>query len=460
MNCTKTAPRRGSIPFTIRKGWRIPSGPLFFSLLALLTACSDEVPTASGPGVIPLDAATFQVDLPFEAFASGARIDGGYGVPASLIQAYMVRSAEGDEVAHPLARWTGFSPAVSVMIEGETSARSDTAWTVVGGELFLRVDSARVVGEAPFTIEAHRILEPFDAGSATWLNAVDTLGGVVPWSSPGGGALVSLGMAEWFPEQGDSVRIAIDSTLALQLSSADTGVPPAIRFSVGEAGAYLRAFDTDLALLVRPSLDPDSVYRLPAFGPGLTFIQSAQPELDPGAYLVAGGAPAFRSSFSIDLPEAVQASGPICAPALTCQFELTPDRILYAGLQLTPVENPSFLLNPADTMTLDLRPVLSPALLPRAPLGVPIQPQARRVPPSAFGPPELSTPVELAVTRYVRDLLQDRRSETPQGLTTTVSLLVPIEPSGLGVATFAGPDTPQRPRLRLILTRSEGVSLR
>jgi hypothetical protein len=428
--------------------------------MAWVAGCSDEVPTATGPGIIPLDAATFQVDLPFEAFASGLRIDGGYGAPESLLQAFLVRGREEGEVAYPLARWTGFSPFVNVLVEGETTARADTIWTVVGGEIVLRVDSARVAGEPPFTISAHRILESYDPGSAGWLHAVDTLGGVVPWSAPGGGAVLPLGSAEWFPDLGDSIRIPIDSASAAALLASGSEVVPAVRFGVAESGAYLRAFQANLALHVRPSLDPDSIYRLPAFGGGMTFIHSGAFAPAAEEFLVAGGAPAFRSTFVLQLPESVQASGAVCAPAASCQFELTPDRILYAGLRLTPVANPSSLLAPADTVSLDLRPVLAPSLLPRAPLGVPIQPIARRVPPSAFGPPGLGEAVELSVTRFVRDLLADRRAETPAGLTTTVSLLTVSEPSGLGVATFAGPDSPQRPRLRLILTRSEGVSLR
>jgi len=432
---------------------------LALSVVALVTACSDEIPTALGPGIIPVDATTFQVDLPFEAFASGARLDGGYGVPANLIQAFLAKSEDGQGSSHPLARWAGFSPIVSVTVGEETTPRSDSLWTVVGGELVLRVDSLRVGGTAPFTIEAHRVTEAYDPSSVSWTHAVDTLGGRISWSAAGGGGLISLGSVTWDPALGDSIRIPLDSAVAQSLSELGDAMFPAVRFSVREAGAYLRAFEAILSLQVRPSLDPDSVYRLPAFGAGMTFIHSGS--LDPASsqVLVAGGAPAYRSSFRVDLPETVQVSGPVCAPALTCQFELTPERIVYAGLRLTPVQNPSAILQPADTMNLDLRPVLAPDLLPRAPLGVSIQPLPRRIAPSAFGPAGLAAPVEISLTRFVRDLLEDRRSESPQGLPRVVSLTTASEPSGLGVAAFAGPDTPQRPRLRLILTRSEGVSL-
>ena len=432
---------------------------LSLAAMTLLAACSDEIPTALGPGIIPVDAATFQVDLPFEDFASGARVDGGYGVPANLIQAFLVRSQDGDGASHPLARWAGFPPAVTVTVGGETTPRSDTIWTVVSGELLLRVDSARVGGTGPFTIEAHRLTELYDPGSVSWTHAVDTLGGRVSWSSAGGGALLPIGTVSWDPALGDSIRIPLDSAAALSFAQIGNGMFPAVRFSVQEPGAYLRAFEATITLQVRPSLDPDSIYRLQAVGGGMTFIHSGLLDASTTEVLLAGGAPAYRSSFRLDLPQTVQASGPICAPASTCQFELTPERILYAGLRLTPVENPSGILQPADTMNLDIRPVLAPNLLPRAPLGMSIPPFPRRVSPGAFGPPQLSDPVEFSVTRFVRDLLEDRRAETPQGLTSVVSLISASEPSGLGVASFAGPDSPQRPRLRLILTRSEGVSL-
>jgi hypothetical protein len=424
--------------------------------LALLgTGCTDGIPTASDPGLIPVDAETFIVELAFGEFASDFRVDGGYGLPGSLTAAILARSADGAEESTPLVQWGALPAAVSVPQGEGTASVMDSTWTVLGGELVVRVDSARFSGGLAFDLEVQQVLEPFDVQTASWTMAVDTLGERRAWSVPGGGATLPLGAERWLPLEGDSVVFSLDSLAAARLG--DRSAPNrAIRLRSQTDSTYLRVFDAFLRLEVRPSSRPDTTVFVQPLGTSRTFIHSADP--DQGANVMAvGGAPAFRSTFRLTLPQQVTATGTVCGGPPTCQIELTAERIVFAGLALTTVPTSTALLQPADTLTLDLRPVLAPQLLPRAPLGLPIQTQLARVPPSAFGS-DAGRTVELSVTRFLRDLVRGPQ-EGGDPVPSTLSLLAGAEPSGLGIATFGGPGSPFAPRLRLILTRSEGVSL-
>ncbi|TVP47287.1 MAG: hypothetical protein EA350_05420 [Gemmatimonadales bacterium] len=420
-----------------------------------MAGCADGIPTASDPGLIPIDAETFVVELPFEAFASGFRVDGGYGSAVDLVAAALARSDEGGDESRPLIRWGALPAAVMVPQADGSASVQDSTWTVVGGELILRVDSARFTGGERFEIEARRVVEAFDVRTAGWTMAVDTLGDRRSWSAPGGGALELLGSVPWTPGDGDSLVVALDSAMATRLGNRDAS-SRGVLIRTTTDGAFLRLFDARLRLQVRPSSRPDTVVVVQPSGVEISFIHSGDPVLEPGA-MAAGGAPAFRTSFRMDLPEQVPATGPVCGAEASCLIDLTADRLVFAGLVLTTAPSTSSLYQPADTISLELRPVLAPDLLPRAPLGVPVQTQPRRVPPSAFAG-AAGTRVEVPLTRYLRDLIREPLpGQDP--IPNTVSLLAGTEPSGLGIASFAGPGREGAPRLRLILTRSDGVSL-
>jgi hypothetical protein len=438
-------------------GWSRGARGLAFVIpgLALLAAgCTDGIPTASDPGLIPVDAETFIVELPFAQFASDVRVDGGYGLPGNLPAAILARTPDGEE-SRPLVQWGAFPTAISVPQGEGTASVLDSTWTVLGGELVVRVDSARVSDEGVFDIEARQVLEPFDVQTASWTMAVDTLGERRSWTVPGGGATEPVGVERWVPLEGDSLVFSLDSLTATRLGDRSVSNRAVLLRSQTDS-AYLRVFDAFLRLEVRPSSRPDTTIFVQPLGTSRTFIQSADPDQGPDV-LAVGGAPAFRSSFRLSLPAQVTASGSVCGGPPTCQIELTAERIVFAGLELTTVPTSTALLQPADTVALDLRPVLAPQLLPRAPLGLPIQTQFARVAPSAFGG-EAGTTVELSVTRFLRDLVRGPE-EGGEPVPSTVSLLAGTEPSGLGIATFGGPGSATPPRLRLILTRSEGVSL-
>ncbi|CAN5669552.1 hypothetical protein BH23GEM11_BH23GEM11_11160 [soil metagenome] len=426
------------------------------AVVGLAVGCSDGIPTASDPGLIPIDAETFIVELPFEAFASGFRVDGGYGSPADLVTAAIARADEGGGESRPLVQWGALPGALNVPQADGSPSVQDSTWTVVGGELVLRVDSARFRGGELFEIEAQRVIEPFDVRTASWTMSVDTLGERRSWSTPGGGEREVLGSVLWAPGAGDSLVFALDSAMANRLGDREA-LNRAILVRTTTDGAFLRLFDARLRLQVRPASRPDTVLVLQPTGEvNTTFIHPGDPIVQPGL-MAAGGAPAFRTSFRLGLPDQVTATGTVCGGAPSCLIDLTADRLIFAGLVLTTAPPSSSLYQPADTISVELRPVLAPDLLPRSPLGVPVQMQPRRVPPSAFEG-AAGTRIEVPLTRFVRDFI---RGPGPgqDPIPSTLSLLSGPEPFGLGVATFEGPGSAGAPRLRLILTRSDGVSL-
>ncbi len=436
-------------------------------LLALVVAgCTDRIPTSSDPGLIPVDAETFVVDLPFADFATGFRVDGGYGsareLPAAILARGEAFEGEGPEadngtvLTRALLRWGELPGSVSIPAPGGGANIVDSVWTVMGGEIILRVDSARFSGGEDFDLQASRITETFHPPTASWTQAVDTLGERRAWSIPGGGPLQLLGGVDWTPALGDSVVIALDSAGAAALG--DRGASSrSVAVETLTEGAYLRLFDGSLRLRVRPASRPDTTVFVTPGVPDLTTIESSTFSPGPERILV-GGAPAFRTTFRVDLPESVTATGPVCGGPATCQVELTAERLVYAALVLESRGASPGVLPPGDTLQIDVRPVLAPELLPRAPLGLPIPSQPRRVAPERFRPGS-ETVVELPLTRYLRDLIREvQPGQEP--VPNTLSLVSPGEPQSLGVATFAGPAAGEGvPFLRLILTRSDGVSL-
>jgi hypothetical protein len=420
-----------------------------------LAACTDGVPTTSDPRAIPVGATTVAVDLPFDQFASDLRVDGGYASAADLRAAILARGDDGVSESRALARWTELPRTIAVPPAGDGVVVSDSVWAAVGGELVLFVDTAQVVGGESFNFAVERVSEGFDVRTMSWTHAVDTLGDRRAWSVPGGGAREPAGSVVWVPSLGDSLVVPLDSATAVALANRDDPTR-ALLVRVEEGGAYLRVFEMGLRLHVRPESRPDTIITVIPNSRAFSFIHSAPTEFGSGDPLLAvGGAPSFRTSFRINLPATVTATGAACGGAPTCQIELLADRVVFAAVVVTTAPPLDPLLAPADTMLVGLRPVLAPSLLPRSPLGPSVQGQPRTIAPAAFLG-EGSRDVEIPVTVLVRALLEGPGpGEDPAP--STLSLVAGTEPSGLGIATFLGPSSDTPPRLRLLLTLSDGV---
>jgi hypothetical protein len=423
-----------------------------------LVGCSDLPPLTTEPGLIPVVAETFEVRIPFESFGADLRVDEGFGHPSQGDVAWIGYDAASGDQSVALTEYDGFLRVISYLPPNGSAEVADSLWVPVGGSLLLFLDSARVAGDEPFRLIAERMTEPFDFDRASWGFAVDTLGGAVPWSTPGGGVVEAMGAVDWRPSIADTIRIPFDSVQAARFVRAANGIL-GIRIRTTTDGARLRLRGADVEVNVRPSQHPEITVPIRPFSDRQTYIQSASATRGGGTSILVGGSPSWRSSFSFRLPTAVPAPASLCEGVPPCTVPLTAGTVVYAGLELRSTEQRIPLLLPSDTTLIEVRPVLAPELLPKSPLGNPIQIFGRRIPPSVFQPEGAGAAFEIPVTRFVRELLvgTDARGNP---VPFAVSILGAPEPSGLGVLTFAGPGSPDAPVLRLILTRSPGVTIR
>lgn len=439
-----------------RRSWTLG---LLLATGGLVVGCSDDTPTTSDPGLIPVEVESFEVIVPAEDFLRDLRIDGGYGSVSDL-DVVDLRLDEGGFEVRPLVRFGALPGFVDVLPpDGETTQR-DSTYTTVGGRLVLGFDTASVRGEGPFEIEVASVAEDWHPRSASWSFATDTLGSQVEWSEPGGGEARVVATGSWsgLDSEADSLIIEVD-TLAIREWTDPERAARGVRLRLLDDGQALRIRSASLRTDNISEINPDTTLLLqPQRQPG-TVLYNPGPEVTTDV-LMAGGAPAFRSSFRFSLPDSVEvASELLCAGAERCNVALTPDRVVFAGLNLTSLAAPTDGLVPAGDMLLDLRPVLAADRLPRSPLGAPINPDGVRVPPTAFTADSVGT-WEISMSRYFRDLLRpdpEDRDVAP----STVSLIVVPEPRHLGVARFqADPASEGAPFLRIILTTSAGVSVR
>ena len=116
---------------------------------------------------------------------------------------------------------------------------------------------------------------------------------------------------------------------------------------------------------------------------------------------------------------------------------------------------PEFL--PQDTTRVDIRTVLSPALLPRSPLGGPLLPFPRSFPPELFLE-QTGTQVAFSVTTLVKGIL-GIAAVTDTVPVTSIVLFSNPEPRRIGFASFEGAGGAGAPVLRLLYTIANPVGL-
>ena len=422
-------------------------------------ACTDEVPTFDDGSAIPVDAETVEVLIPFSEFGRDFQVFGGFASQADLGRRFVAHEYRGDFDARTLVQIGAFPASISVFPEGETTTVPDSAYVPLGGDLIIRMDTTRLVPEEAVELAAGQMeAGEWDVRTAGWTLAVDTLGGVVPWDEPGGGAARSLGSTMWDPQEADTLVIPVDSATVNQWRDADESVDRSVRVESRSPGHLLDVSSVELRAHLQSSVNPDTVVTVVRGSVGTTFIYTPEPGVTEGEIRI-GGAPARRAYFRVELPDRFEEGSAACELLASCPMELTRDRVVYAGLvlQTRPVDPPAFA--PLDTLGLDVRPALAADRIPRSPLGLPVQPAPQVLPPGVFSE-EGSTRVEVPMTRYIQDLLGRPEDDPEQEeRPSTVALLSPAEPSGFQFGSLFGPGTEKEPFLRLILTITDGVQL-
>lgn len=416
-------------------------------------ACGETTPTSLDEGRLPVDPTTVEILLPWEEFARGLEVYGGFGTTNELGAGVVARAFEGTLDARTLVRFEPH-PFKATVRDSLGTLRLDSAFTYIGGRVVARLDTlSSTNGGDPVTLSLGALTAEWHVRSASWTLAVDTAGDTRAWPEAGGGPVVALGEAEWDPSLGDSVVFEVDSaTVALLGDTLDPA--RGIRLDLLTEGERVDVRAVNLRLDTRPNVHRDTVVTLTAESQGLTFIYDPVPAPPPDGIRV-GGTPAWRTVVDLDIPRVLNGPASLCA-AVGCPFVIEPSRVNHASLVLTTSAVEPTAFQPSDTIRLDVRPVLAPELLPKSPLGSSfLGVVGEPVPPEAFREGG-SLAVSVPITNLIRALVEEDPAVVPP---TRIALLSVLEPLSLAFASFVGPGQVGAPYLRLIVTAADTVRL-
>ena len=437
---------------------RYAAGVVLAALLVTL-GCGDLTPTSTDSSLLPVVPTTVEVRLPYSVFGADLQAIGGFGKEADLNTSLVAGEHQGVLNARAWARFAQFPTSASVA-DSNGVVVTDTMLTYVGGRVTAFIDTTTAVYGEPPVLAAAALTEAWDPRSVTWMNAVDSVADVQPWSAPGGGAMNMLDAVVWDPAEGDTVVFTVDSA-AVNAWADTTDGSRGLLISTGDAGVRLEFSLLSLNLDIRPSANRDTLLQRTIGVTARSFIYDPPPP-DPQGEIRIGGTPSWRSMFRIALPDTLRGPEELC-DAVGCPFELRAESVNFAALVLSSATSPPGF-QPDDTLALDARAALSPDNLPKSPLGGSLLATSfvglagASVPPEFFGD-DPEGELTVGITGFVQDLL---RGETLAGdpAPTAISMLSVFEPLSLDLMTFAGPGDEREPFLRVILTTRVGVPLR
>ena len=340
-------------------------------LLALVTcsflACQEELPTAARDDLIPVEATSVEIRLPFEEFGSNLRVYGGYGSPAELPYGVLAHLYEGELEARTLIRLWSF-PVAAVVRDSTGTTRADSSLVFVGGRLVAKFDTIGSVKDGPVDLAAGALENSWHFASAAWGVAVDTVSDLQPWPEEGAGPVIPLSTSTWDPAEADSVVFELDSAAVALL--ADTAVAAqGFRLDALTEGVRLQTHTVRLFLSTRPSSNPDTLVDLLVQTRFRTFVY--EPVLaPPESEMWVGGVPAWRTVFDVDFPKVLDGPPELCAQ-VECPLVLSPEMVNSASLFLKTAASPA-AFRPSDSLRVDVRAVLDPGRLPKSPLGSPL----------------------------------------------------------------------------------------
>ena len=427
-------------------------------LLVVIAACQNETPTSLDGSLIPTTPLTVELEYSFEEFARNLELFGGFGTNNAFsfgaVNSYVGLGFGPSALeARTLVRF-GAPPSAAVVQDTTGASVTDSTLTFLSGSVLVLVDTVQSSFGTGTVLEAGALSTRWSSHSASWTDAVDSVTIAEAWPEPGAGPAESVGTATWDPDATlDTIRLAVDSaTVANWMDTTDA--TRGLRLSTTTDGTLLALRGVSLSVDARPASNPDTVVTLAVALEDLTFIYDPAPTPAPGEIWV-GGAPSWRSVFEVVLPETLNGPQALCATA-GCPLEVDPDFVTSATLLLHSATTPESF-QPRDSIRMIALPVLSPERLPKSPLGQLFTPGVELLP--GYFDETTGVEVELPVTTYVKALwTEPAEGETP--MSPTLALLAVSEPSSLGFASFAGPESDQPPRLRIVLTIPEPVGLR
>jgi hypothetical protein len=417
-----------------------------------VAACTETTPTGTDDSQLPGEPVTVSLQLAWDDFGSNLQVFGGYGRVDDMESAVLARAYDGVE-SRTLVRFNPI-PRSALVRDSEGTLQTDSALTFVDAYVVVLVDTAASTNTGVVQLGFGQTQENWDTQTANWTNAIDTIGGPVPWSTPGGGVVTPLATWDFDPSAGDSAQFFLDSATIAQWREGSDSVRSG-RIDLLTDGHRLQLVGAALRVVANSELDPDTVIIFDVSATQATFIYDP-PAAAPLDGLRVGGSPAWRTVLDVTLPTTLNGPPALC-DAVGCPFALGPQHVTYAGLELRTRFSPT-AFQPLDTVSMEVRAVLDKATLPKAPLGTSLGgDEGTPVPPEALAV-EGST-VDLPITRYVQSFLAgpDPAGRAPP---TTLAILAAPEPSTFTFASFFGPGAANAPVLNLVLTVSPPMEIR
>jgi hypothetical protein len=438
-----------------------PSTPdLYRPLVAALAAgfvsvaaCTERLPSGPDDSELPTAPVTVSLQLAWDEFASNLQVFGGFGRVNDVGTSIVANAYDGVN-ARTLVSFDTYPRSAEVRDSLTRELRTDTALTFIDAYVVILIDTAASTNTGTVQMAFGQLQQRWHPQTANWANAVDTLGGPVAWSQPGGGTVTPISQWDFDPTFTDSAQFFLDSTRIREWKTAPDSVRGG-RIDLLTAGHRIEIVDAALRLVATSSINRDTTL---VFTVGLTqgtFIYDP-PSAAPANGMQVGGAPAWRTVMDVSLPTTLNGPPALC-DVVGCPFTLGPQHVTYAGLGLRS-RRPPTAFQPTDTLSLEVRPVLDRGTLPKAPLGAPLGgADGTPVPPELFGVQEGSL-VDLPITRYVQGYLAgpDQSGRLPP---TTLAILTSPEPQSFTFVSFFGPGSVNAPVLNLVLTVSPPMEI-
>jgi hypothetical protein len=351
----------------MRRRFSLGRALAFATLLSLpAVACTDDPPTATGgnlfPGNLP---STFQVVLPADSFFQQLGSFSGFSDAGDVGYQIVANGFDGSLQANTLVKLAAFPTSFNYTQGG--TARSDTLATLGRGSLVARVDTAASTSTGPIQLQLWEVGQAWDPATVSWTMAVDTAGGRVRWTQPGGSRaalLSSVSLAAGARPTGDSVVFALDSLTVQRI--ARPGFPGLLITATGAPGrVQLQGGTYQLRTGAHPrSASPDTVLAVNVSAAVTSFIFDPDQPSPPARVIQVGGIRSARTLLRVNLPRTLA----VCQGA-TCTRVATRDVTLNeVSLLFTPTAVPGGY-RPVGPVPIALRRVAEPELGRRAPLG-------------------------------------------------------------------------------------------
>lgn len=422
-----------------------------------LAGCGDEDPTAVGSELIGPGIATFEVVLEPQEFLLADTTYEVFGAARNLGDRLIAEDFAGELDANTLVHLNRPFTVTYVPEEGGAS-QTDSLLAIRGGQFTLIVDSAAST-PGPVEVEVLPVTERWDPRSVTWTLRVDTADVSEPWATPGGTTGPLAGMGLW--HGGDTLVILVDSAAASVWHDTATARTMGALLRTTTTGARLRVRTISFAFDVVPVGRPDTVLTAGSVTRTMHVVNPEEPSPATAEELRVGGMPVWRSLLRFRPLEGLVVD--VCAGTIggepldpECDIPLSEASITLAQILLHPREvagrriergleiNPSRVLLAEDIAV--LRSPLAPLYPPDNVLDT--------VPVAFFAPSPPDGVARVRVTEFVKDLVEgvDEEDEDAAPPSDWLALLAGNEGSSFGYMSFSSLESPNPPRLRLLLT--------